>query len=117
MQANYGEIQARRAQAAALREAQARAAGTAEAARIRAEADANQPTEYSDDVLGWELKVSDAGGDATAIRSRLAQIVSRYRATNDGEMPSREIINQRYQKQFGDQGDTGYANELVRLIY
>ncbi len=117
MQANYGEIQARRAQEAALREAQARAAGTAEAARIRAEAEANQPTEYSDDVLGWELKVSDAGGNATAIRSRLAQIVSRYRAANDGEMPSREIINQRYQKQFGNEGDTGYANELVRLIY
>jgi hypothetical protein len=118
MQANYGEIQARRAQEAALREAQARAAGTAEAARIRAEAEANQPTEYSEDTLGWELKVRDAGGDPSAIRQRLQGIVANLRkADTEGKMPSQELINQRYQKLYGDAGDVGYANELVRLIY
>lgn len=122
MQANYGEIQNRRAQQAALAEAQARAAGTAEAARIRAraerEARENAPVEYSDDVLGWELKVRDAGGDPTAIRDRIASIVAKFRANDvDRKLPSRQVINQRYQKLYGNQGDTGYANELVRLIY
>jgi hypothetical protein len=118
MQANYGEIQSRKAQEAALREAQARAAGTAEAARIRAEAEANQPTEYSEDTLGWELKVRDAGGDPGAIRQRLQGIVASLRkADTEGKMPSQELINQRYQKLYGDAGDVGYANELVRLIY
>jgi hypothetical protein len=121
MQANYGEIQARRAQAAALREAQARAAGTAEAARIRAEAEAeeraNAPIEYPEGVLGWDLKVTDAGGNPIEIRERLRKIVANLRAASGDEMPSRELINQRYQKLHGDMGDAGYANELVRLIY
>jgi hypothetical protein len=118
MQANYGEIQNRQAQQAALREAQARSAGTVQAARIRAEAEANQPAEYSDDVLGWELKVRDAGGDPTVIRDRIASIVGRLRAGDKKkQLPSRQLINQRYQKLYGNEGDTGYANELVRLIY
>ena len=122
MQANYGEIQARRAQAAALREAQARAAGTAEAARIRAKAERqereNAPVEYSDDVLGWELKVRDAGGDPVTIRERLADIVGAYIEDDvEGKAPSRAVINERYQRLYGKQGDTAYANELVRLIY
>jgi hypothetical protein len=117
MQANYGEIQARKAQEAALREAQARAAGTAEAARIRAEADANKPTEYPEGVIGWDLKVTDAGGNPIEIRERLRKIVASLRAGNDDEMPPRNLINQRYQKLYGNMGDAGYANELVDLIY
>jgi hypothetical protein len=118
MQANYGEIQARRAQEAALREAQARAAGTAEAARIRAEAEANQPTEYPEGTIGWDLKVTDAGGNPAEIRERLRGIVAKLRADDrESKMPSRELINQRYQRLYGDRGDAGYANELVRLIY
>jgi hypothetical protein len=115
MQANYGEIQARRAQEAALREAQARAAGTAEAARIRAE---NEPVEYPEGVIGWDLKVTDAGGNPVEIRERLRSIVANLRAADpEGKMPPRNLINQRYQKLHGDKGDAGYANELVDLIY
>jgi multidrug efflux pump subunit AcrB len=118
MQANYGEIQQRQAQAAALREAQARAAGTAEAARIRAEADANKPIEYPEGVLGWDLKVTDAGGNPNEIRERLRGIVAKLRAADKKKnMPTRQQINQRYQRLYGDQGDAGYANELVKLIY
>jgi hypothetical protein len=122
MQANYGEIQQRQAQAAALREAQSRAAGTIEAARIRAESEAaereNAPIEYPDGVIGWDLKVTDAGGNPGEIRERLRGIVAKLRADDrEGKMPSRELINQRYQRLYGDRGDAGYANELVRLIY
>jgi hypothetical protein len=113
MQANYGEIQARKAQEAALRNAQARAAGVAEAARIRAE---NAPIEYPEGPIGWDLKVTDAGGNPGEIRERLRGIVAKLRGP-DGEMPSRQQINQRYQKLYGNMGDAGYANELVDLIY
>jgi hypothetical protein len=116
MKANYDEIQARKAQEAALRAAQARAAGTAEAARIRAEADANKPIEYPEGPIGWDLKVTDAGGNPGEIRERLRGIVAKLRGP-DGEMPSRQQINQRYQKLYGNMGDAGYANELVDLIY
>jgi hypothetical protein len=122
MQANYGEIQQRQAQAAALREAQSRAAGTIEAARIRARAERqerqNAPIEYPEGVLGWDLKVTDAGGNPNEIRERLRGIVAKLRADDKkGNMPSRQLINQRYQRLHGDQGDAGYANELVKLIY
>jgi hypothetical protein len=123
MKANYDAIQTRKAQEATLRAAQARAAGTAEAARIRAEAEANKPIEYPEGPIGWDLKVTDAGGDPAAIRDRLRKIVANLRGS-DGEMPPRELINQRYQKLYGNSqdpenftGDAGYANELVRLIY
>jgi hypothetical protein len=101
MQANYGEIQARQAQQAALREAQARSAGTVEAARIRAESEAeeraNRPVEYPNDIYGWESKVADSLGQgaSSAIRSDIAKIVEDYRANDiDEKMPSAAAIMQ-----------------------
>ena len=68
-QANYGEIQQRRAQEAAIKEAQARAWGQAEAARIEAEAKALEPKNYSDDIYGWEQRSWDNQFDPNMIAS------------------------------------------------
>jgi hypothetical protein len=117
MQANYGEIQARQAQAAALREAQARAAGTAEAARIRAEADAAEPKTYANNLTGWEQKVSDISpGAADVIRSDIQKIVKKWRE-NEGQMPSRAAIYQRWQAL--NPGDPSFdlVNEYIKLAY
>jgi hypothetical protein len=120
MQANYGEIQARRAQEAALREAQARAAGTAEAARIRAEADANKPIEYSNDIYGWESKVTDSLGQgaSSAIRSDIAKIVEDYRANDIEErMPSAAAIMQLWTSLNPRDPAATFVQEYVQRTY
>jgi hypothetical protein len=66
-QANYGEIQQRRAQEAAIKQAQASAWGQAEAARIEAENRALEPKEYSDDIYGWEQRSWDNNFDPNMI--------------------------------------------------
>jgi hypothetical protein len=124
MQANYGEIQARKAQAAALREAQARAAGTAEAARIRAEADAaereNAPIEYSNDIYGWESKVADnlGQGASSAIRSDIAKIVEDYRANDlEDRMPSAAAIMQLWNSLNPRDPAATFVQEYVQRTY
>jgi hypothetical protein len=66
-QANYGEIQQRRAQEAAIKQAQASAWGQAEAARIEAENRALEPKDYSDDIYGWEQRSWDNNFDPNMI--------------------------------------------------
>jgi hypothetical protein len=68
-QANYGEIQQRKAQEAAIKQAQASAWGQAEAARIEAEAKALEPKNYSDDIYGWEQRSWDNNFDPNMIAS------------------------------------------------
>jgi hypothetical protein len=126
MQANYGEIQQRQAQAAALAAAQARSAGTIEAARIRAEAEAaeraNEPKTYANDIYGWEEKVADNLGEgaSSAIRSDIADIVARYRNSEeniDRKMPSADLILQRWNKlNPGDPAAT-FVQEYVQRTY
>jgi hypothetical protein len=117
MQANYGEIQNREAQRAALAAAQARSAGTVEAARIRAEADANKPPSYSRDIYGWEQKVSDAGIDPSAIRNDIAAIVQRYRKANNSEQPSAATIYQKWQRKNPNDPTASLINEYIRYTY
>jgi hypothetical protein len=119
MQANYGEIQNRRAQEAALREAQARSAGTVQAARIRAEAEANQPKDYSNDIYGWEERVGDNLGPAatSAIRDDIAKIVATYRTNNFGKMPSKELIQQRWAKLNPGEPAAPFVQQYIDLTY
>lgn len=130
MQANYGEIQARQAQQAALREAQARSAGTIEAARIRAEADAakrqaelqeeaDKPKTYSNDIFGWEERVSDNLGAnaAAAIRSDIAKIVATYRRNNFDNMPSTELIQQRWNRLNPGDPAAPFVQQYIKLTY
>jgi hypothetical protein len=124
MQANYGEIQQRQAQAAALREAQSRAAGTIEAARIRAESEAaeraNEPKTYSNDIYGWESKVADSlgAGASSAIRSDIAAIVEDYRANDIEErMPSPAAIMQMWNKLNPRDPAATFVQEYVTRTY
>ena len=114
-QANYGEIQQRRAQEAAIKEAQARAYGQAEAARIEAEAKANEPKKYSDDIYGWEQRVNDAlgSGVSSMISDDIAAVV-------DGLSPDSRSASQIFQawKQ-SNPGDPAlpFVQEYIRRIY
>ena len=123
MQANYGEIQARQAQEAALREAQARSAGTVEAARIRAEAEAaereNAPKSYANNLTGWEQKVSDviAPGAADAIRNEVQDIVKQWRKNNGNRMPDRAAIYQRWLARNSGDPSFDLVNEYIKLAY
>jgi hypothetical protein len=111
-QANYGEIQQRKAQEAAIKEAQARSYGQIESARIEAEAKANEPAEYSKDIYGWEQRVNEqfeegaaaefASGVTTIVQNYLdennemptpAQIIQLWRAANPG-FPANSLIQE-----------------------
>lgn len=114
--ANYSEVQARRAQQAALAAAQARAAGTAQAAQIRANADANKPVEYANTLTGWEQKVTDNGIPADAIREEIRAIVAAYRKKNS-RTPDRATIFQKWST--ANPGDPTYdlVNQYIKLAY
>lgn len=111
--ANFGMVQQRQAQQAALRAAQARAAGSGSAAKPATP----KPKTYANSLTGWEQKVSDAGLPAAAIREDVRAVVAEYRKKNDGRMPSRALIFQRWSAK--NPGDPSYdlVNQYIKLAY
>jgi hypothetical protein len=123
-QANYAEIQQRKAQEAAIKEAQARSYGQVEAARIEAEAKANEPVEYSKDIYGWEQRVSDSlGPDASsAISSDVAALVdeivsSDRNLSSEGRLPTPAQIIQRWKSLNPGDPAAPLVQQYIQLTY
>ena len=119
-QANYGEIQSRRAQEAALQEARARAAGQAEAARIEAESRANEPVEYSKDIYGWEQRTTDALGPGVAsmIADDVSTIVETEIANDiEGRVPSPAKIIQAWKKLNPGDPAAPFVQDYIQRTY
>jgi hypothetical protein len=123
-QANYGEIQQRKAQEAALREAQIRAAGQAEAARIEAEAKANMPVDYEKNIYGWEQRVADSlGPDASsAISADVAALVDEIMSSSntlytEGRTPTPAQIIQRWKTLNPGDPAAPLVQQYIQLTY
>jgi hypothetical protein len=118
-QANYGEIQQRRAQEAAIKQAQASAWGQAEAARIEAENRALEPKEYSNDIYGWQERSSDAGFDPTMISDDISTVYDSIApvdwATDSG--PSAAQLIQAWKKLNPGDPALPYVQEYIQRIY
>jgi hypothetical protein len=118
-QANYAEIQQRKAQEAAIKEAQARSYGQVEAARIEAEAKANEPVEYSKDIYGWEQRVADSLGPdvSSLISDDVTAIVSGLPLSDDGFLPKPAQIFQEWKKQNPGDPAAPFVQEYIQRTY
>lgn len=116
-QANYGEIQQRRAQEAAIKEAQARAWGQAEAARIEAEAKGNEPKNYSNDIFGWEQRVDDIyeQGAAQAFADQVTALVQGMVDNGDDITPT--AIIQKWKSMYPGNAANSLIQEYIRITY
>ena len=118
-QANYGEIQQRKAQEAALKEAQARAYGQAEAARIEAEMKANMPPDYEKDIYGWEQRTNDnlGPGAASAIADDITTIVDTTKPTKVGSPLTPAQIIQVWKKANPGDPSLPFVQEYIQRTY
>jgi hypothetical protein len=87
-QANYAEIQQRKARAAAMAQAQIAANAAIETARMEAEERANRPTEYSKDIYGWEQRVIDAELSPDVLTDQIATAASTIKPRAGGAGPT-----------------------------
>jgi hypothetical protein len=116
-QANYGEMQQRKAQEAAIKEAQARSYGQIEAARIEAEAKGNEPKNYSNDIFGWEQRVDDIyeQGAAQAFADQVTTLVQGMVDNGDDITPT--AIIQKWKSMYPGNAANSLIQEYIRITY